>query len=51
MVRPLFEFKHHGEEPGTGRVLGELVATGTPPTFAADLEARGLCLPAAMRRP
>ena len=50
VVRPLFEFKQRGEEPGTGKVLGELVATGAAPTFAADIEARGLRLPPAMRR-
>jgi hypothetical protein len=50
VMRPLFEFKQRGEEAGTGRVLGELVATGKTPSFAADMEARGVKLPAAMRR-
>ena len=50
VMRPLFEFRQRGEEPGTGRVLGELVATGRAPTFAADLEARGIRLPPAMRK-
>ncbi len=39
-----------GEEPGTGKLIGQLVATGRPPTFAADLEGRGFRLPPAMRR-
>jgi pilus assembly protein CpaF len=45
VMRPLFEFKYRGEEPGSGRIIGELVATGKPPTFAADMEARGFKLP------
>jgi len=50
VMRPLFEFKQQGEEAGTGRVIGQLTATGRAPTFAADMEARGFRLPAAMRR-
>lgn len=50
VMRPLFEFQPRGEEPGTGRVLGELVPTGRAPTFAGDLVARGYKLPAAMTR-
>lgn len=41
VMRPLFEFKFQGEEPGTGRIRGSLVPTGQAPTFAADLQARG----------
>ena len=41
VMRPLFEFKQQGDEPGSGRIRGTLVATGTP-TFAEDLRARGL---------
>ncbi len=41
VMRPLFEFKFQGEEPGTGRIRGSLVSTGQAPTFAADLQARG----------
>jgi len=50
VMRPLFEFKHKGEDPGTGRLRGELVATGRAPTFADDIEARGFKLPDAMKR-
>lgn len=50
VMRPLFEFKQQGEEAGTGRVIGQLTATGRAPTFASDMEARGFRLPAAMRR-
>ena len=49
-VRPLFSFQHQGEEPGTGRVLGQLLPTGLRPSFAEDLLARGYPLPASMRR-
>ena len=42
VMRPLYEFKDRGEEPGTGRIIGELVSTGQRPTFAADMEARGV---------
>lgn len=50
VMRQLFEFKHRGEEPGSGRIIGELVATDQSPSFAADLEARGFTLPQAWRR-
>lgn len=46
VMRPLFEFKFQGEDPGTGRIRGALVPTGKAPTFAADLQARGCRLPA-----
>lgn len=49
ILRPLFELKHRGEEPGTGRVLADLVPTGIRPTFAEDMEARGFILPERMR--
>jgi pilus assembly protein CpaF len=49
VMRPLFEFKYQGEEPGTGRIKGQLVPTGRAPTFAADMRARGFTLPAAMK--
>ncbi len=49
VMRPLFEFQYRGEEPGTGRIRGELVPSGRAPTFAKDMIARGFSLPAAMR--
>ncbi len=49
VMRALFQFQNEGMEPGTGRVLGKLVATGIAPTFADDIEARGFQLPAAMK--
>ncbi len=49
VVRPLFEFQHRGEELGTGRVLGELLPTGRPPSFHQNLSARGFKLPPAMK--
>lgn len=50
VMRPLFEFRQRGEAPGTGRIQGELVATGQAPSFAADMEARGFKLPESMKR-
>jgi pilus assembly protein CpaF len=50
VMRQLFDFKYRGEEAGTGHILGELVATDQPPSFAADMAARGFTLPAAWRR-
>ena len=44
-MRPLFELRQRGEEPGTGRVLADLVPTGQKPTFIADLEVRGYRAP------
>lgn len=41
VMRPLFELRQRGEEPGTGRVLADLLPTGQKPTFMADLEVRG----------
>lgn len=48
-VRPLFLFQHRGQEPGTGRVLGQLLPAGIRPSFTDDLLARGYTLPASMR--
>ncbi len=48
VMRPLFEFKQTGEEPGTGKIIGSLVPTGKAPTFVDDLLARGIKLPAGM---
>ncbi len=39
---PLFEFKHRGYEPGTGKVLGELEPMGNIPTFKDDILQRGM---------
>jgi pilus assembly protein CpaF len=41
-IYPLFEFKHRGYEPGTGKVLGQMEALGNIPTFADDIKTRGL---------
>jgi len=41
-IYPLFEFKHRGYEPGTGKVLGKMEAVGNLPTFAEDIKTRGL---------
>lgn len=51
VMRPLFEFRQTGEEPGTGRILGSLVPTQNAPTFAPDMLARGFPLPPTMRVP
>ena len=42
IIHPLFEFKHRGYEPGTGKVLGELEALGNLPTFKEDILRRGM---------
>lgn len=49
VMRPLFVFQDRGEEPGNGRIIGELVPVGLP-TFAADMQARGFKLPAVSSR-
>lgn len=41
-IYPLFEFKHRGYEPGTGKVLGELEPAGNIPTFVDAIRQRGL---------
>jgi pilus assembly protein CpaF len=41
----LYEFAHAGVEAGSGRVLGQLRATGQKPTFAGEIVGRGLALP------
>ena len=51
VMRPLFEFKQRGEEPGTGKIIGGLVPTGRAPTFVDDMVARGVKLPEGMRNP
>ena len=45
----LFEWKQHGVEAQSGRVLGTLHPTGAPPTFAEEIVGAGLTLPEEMR--
>ena len=42
----LYEFVQSGVDAATGRVLGQLRATGQKPTFAGEIAGRGLALPA-----
>lgn len=42
IIYPLFEFVHRGEDPATGKVLGEMEPTGNLPTFAEEARRRGL---------
>ena len=42
VIYPLFEFKHRGYEPGTGKVLGKMEAMGNIPTFVDAIKSRGL---------
>jgi hypothetical protein len=48
-LRMLFEFKQAGVDAATGQVLGTLAPTGERPTFVAEIEGRGLELPAELR--
>lgn len=41
-IHPLFEFKNKGNDPNTGKVLGELEALGNLPTFTEGVRARNL---------
>ena len=50
-LRMLFELRHAGVDPESGRVLGELEATGEVPSFHAEVAARGLTLPPEMGEP
>ena len=45
----LYVFEQNGHDPGTGRVRGRLACCGRPPSFGADLLARGLSLDPEMR--
>jgi pilus assembly protein CpaF len=51
VMRPLFEFRQHGEDPATGRIIGELVRSGMQPTFVAELAARGYRPPVSRPKP
>ncbi len=48
---PIFEFKHRGHDPATGKILGGLEATGNIPTFYDDVLARNLHIDKAWFRP
>jgi pilus assembly protein CpaF len=45
----LYVFEQNGHDPESGRVRGRLACCGQPPSFAADLVARGLALDPEMR--
>jgi pilus assembly protein CpaF len=48
-IRMLFEWKQTGVDGKTGKVLGKLSPTGELPTFASEIEGRGLALPPEMQ--
>jgi pilus assembly protein CpaF len=41
-IYPIFEFKHRGVDPNTGKVLGKMEAMGNIPTFFEGAKERGL---------
>jgi pilus assembly protein CpaF len=47
-LRMLFEWRPAGVDGATGKVLGQLAATGARPSFVDELRGRGLALPAEM---
>jgi pilus assembly protein CpaF len=44
----LYEFKQSGVDARTGRVLGKLAPTGSPPSFLEEIQGRGFKLPPEM---
>ncbi|MBA2661918.1 MAG: CpaF family protein [Bradymonadaceae bacterium] len=41
-IKPIFLFKHRGNEENTGKVLGQMEATGEKPSFLAEVRERGI---------
>ena len=41
-IRPLFQFRNRGNDPNTGKVIGEHIAHGNLPTFLDEIYERGL---------
>lgn len=50
-LHPLFEFKHRGHDPKTGKILGQLEPTGNLPTFMDEIRARNMHVDEAWFRP